>query len=185
MRPEVQRHLQPAAHEDQVRQRQFMRGSGEQICARAMAGIPAEDVGSEPESLPSATMRVCAGRAVARVAPPLGPLGRLDRPSPQRQRTPKENRMSPPSNPSCTKAARSRRRRTSSARRTSPGRRPTDALSAEAERDFEGFWARPRAREAALAQAVHARPRRVEGAVLSLVLRRRAQRVVQLPRPQP
>ena len=47
-----------------------------------------------------------------------------------------------------------------------------------------GILGRPREERAALAQAVHARARRIEGAVLQVVRGRRAQRLVQLPRPQ-
>ncbi len=57
------------------------------------------------------------------------------------------------------------------------------ALAAEAERDYEGFWATPRARDAGLAQAVHEGARRIERAVLQVVRGRRAERLVQLPRP--
>ena len=58
-------------------------------------------------------------------------------------------------------------------------------LCAEAEKDFEGFWARLAKEHAALAQAVHEDAGRIEGAVLPLVLRRRDQRLLQLPRPAP
>ena len=49
--------------------------------------------------------------------------------------------MCPTSNPCCTRTASSRRPRRSSRRRTLR-KADADALYAEAERDFEGFWAR-------------------------------------------
>ncbi len=57
------------------------------------------------------------------------------------------------------------------------------AMCAEAESDFEGFWAQACARGTAVAQAVHEDARRIERAVLQVVPRRRTERVVQLPRP--
>ena len=58
-------------------------------------------------------------------------------------------------------------------------------LCAEAEKDFEGFWARL-ARETLLWSKPFTQDAgRVEVAVLPLVLRRRAERLLQLPRPAP
>ena len=58
-------------------------------------------------------------------------------------------------------------------------------LCAEAERDFEGFWARL-ARENLLWHKPFTKvARRVQGAVLQVVRRRRAERLLQLPRPAP
>ena len=71
------------------------------------------------------------------------------------------------------------------ARRTSPAWTPYRALCAEAERDFEGFWARLAREELLWHKPFTQDARRVERAVLQVVPRRRAQRVVQLPRPPP
>src|SRR5215467_8973351 len=50
---------------------------------------------------------------------------------------------------------------------------------------LRGFLGAARAREPRLAQAVLEDARRIQGAVLQVVPRRRAERVVQLPRPAP
>ena len=50
---------------------------------------------------------------------------------------------------------------------------------------LRGLLGPPRAREPAVAQALHAGAGRIQGAVLPLVPRRRAERLVQLPRPAP
>ena len=59
------------------------------------------------------------------------------------------------------------------------------ALCDEAERDFEGFWARLARENLLWHEAVHEDARRVERAVLQVVPRRRAERLLQLPRPAP
>ena len=58
-----------------------------------------------------------------------------------------------------------------------------DKLCAEAEADYEGYWAPPGARAAELEDAVHEGARRQQRAVLQVVRGRHAERLVQLPRP--
>jgi acetyl-CoA synthetase len=58
-----------------------------------------------------------------------------------------------------------------------------NALCAEAAADYEGFWARL-AKETWNGKAVHPHPERRQRAVLQMVRRRQAERLVQLPGPQ-
>jgi acetyl-CoA synthetase len=59
-----------------------------------------------------------------------------------------------------------------------------NALCAEAEADYEGFWSVWR-RTHRMANAIHPHPERRQRAVLQMVRRRQAERLVQLPGPQP
>ncbi len=79
-----------------------------------------------------------------------------------------ENRVFPPSE-ATIKAARI------------AGMEAYNALCAEAEKDFEGFWARLARDNVVWTKAFHEDARRIERAVLQVVRGRRAQRVGQLP----
>jgi acetyl-CoA synthetase len=57
-----------------------------------------------------------------------------------------------------------------------------NALCAEAAADYEGFWAR--LANTSNGKAVHPHPERRQRAVLQMVRRRQAERLVQLPGPQ-
>ena len=83
-----------------------------------------------------------------------------------------ENRVFPPPRPS-------------SSRRTSPAWPPTRRCAPRPSATSRASGRGMRARERAVAQAVHEDARRIQRAVLQVVPRRRAERVVQLPRPAP
>ena len=88
------------------------------------------------------------------------------------------DRIGPAREPAC-----SRRRRTSSSRPTFPDMAAYQALCAEAERDYEGFWARL-ARENLIWQKPFTKVLdQSKAPVLQVVRRRRAERLLQLPRP--
>jgi hypothetical protein len=82
----------------------------------------------------------------------------------------------------CRRASSRRRELVEAGQHPGHGRLQGDVR--EAERDFEGFWAK-HARTSSVDEAVHQDPRRVERAVLQVVPRRRAERLAQLPRPAP
>ena len=66
---------------------------------------------------------------------------------------------------------------------TCPAWPPTTTLCAEAEADYEGYWARLAREFVRLEDAVHQGARREQGAVLQVVRGRHAERLVQLPGP--
>ena len=137
-----------------------------------------------PSRTPCAAPCVAAWQAVARSFGRLGDASGLEVGGRDTART-------PGGDPSCRRSNRSCRKTASSSRRAefvaqaNVKKADFDALSAEGRARLRGLLGGARARDARLAQAVHEGARRIEGAVLQVVRRRRAERLVQLPRPPP